>query len=205
MTRVLNKEALIEDLTEMKEGVSLMTKALMKAYKDEIKKVTKLDDLSSLFGKDNTELPLTLELSHLESTLLSVLETYNNLAISIELLDMDAKEYEKSLKECDTNIEELMPYVRGDISKNLQMIKNDPEFSSPQGCDCENCSVKDKCKNSKSEEERLSEQKLSEDEIKEHIAQAVSEAFGGASVKVVDATDEDIKKIIRMGQGTKLN
>ena len=202
MTRVLNKEALIEDLTEMKEGVSLMTKALMKAYKDEIKKVTKLDDLSSLFGKDNTELPLTLELSHLESTLLSVLETYNNLAISIELLDMNTKEYEKSLKECDTNIEELMPYVRGDISKNLQMIKGDPEFSQ---CDCENCSVKDKCKNSKSEEERLSEQKLSEEEFKEHIAQAVSEAFGGASVKVVDATDEDIKRILKMGQGTKLN
>ena len=198
MTRVLNKKALIEDLTEMKEGVSLMTKALMKAYKDEIKKVTKLDDLSPLFGKDSTELPLTLELSHLESTLLSVLETYNNLAISIELLDMDAKEYEKSLKECDINIEELMPYVRGDISKNLQMIKDDPEFS---GCDCEKCSVKDKCKNNKSEEERLSEQKSYEEELKEHIAQAVSEVFGGASVKVVDATDEDIKKIIRMGWG----
>lgn len=202
MTRVLNKKALIEDLTEMKEGVSLMTKALMEAYRDEIKNVTKLDDLSSLYGKNGTKLPLTMELSHLESTLLSVLETYNNLAISIELLDMNTKEYEKSLKECDTSIEELMPYVRGGISKNLQMMEDDPEFS---GCDCEKCSVKDKCKNSKSEEERLSEQKSYEEELKEHIAQAVSEAFGGASVKVVDATDEDIKRILKMGQGTKLN
>lgn len=205
MTRVLNKKALIEDLTEMKEGVSLMTKALMKAYRDEIKKVTKLDDLSSLFGKDNTELPLTMELSHQESTLLSIMEAYNSMGTAIELLSMSLEDYEESLKICDTTMEELMPHIRGGISHNLQMIKNDPEFSSPQGCDCENCSVKDKCKNSKSEEERLSEQKLSEDEIKEHIAQAVSEAFGGASVKVVDATDEDIKKIIRMGQGTKLN
>lgn len=193
MTRVLNKEALIKDLTEMKEGVSLMTKALMKAYKDEIKKVTKLDDLSPLFGKDPTELPLTVELSHLESTLLSVLETYNNLAVSIELLDTDSKGYEESLKECDTTIEELMPYVRDGISENLQRIKNDPEFSKSHPCDCGNCSVQDKYKNSKSEEERLSEQKLFKEELKEQIAQAVLVAFEDA---VAGATDELIQEIV---------